>query len=224
MADPLHADIIQQLEVALLGSPAAQVIDLLSGGWVQTKPVPTSIHPHSQVYTSTPPAPASTSVPVLGVSSLISTESMPHDESLKTATESQDVPMSTPQHHHIIPTPVQLSDSPMPFTSSTSSDPSTKSTSYPVVVVHELTIPAEAYPEHTNWPVGGEEYLCHLCTFRHSKLDCILTHIRKHLNITISCPVCGKRYQNVASLCKHGRDVHSVQIVVSADVIPTEEY
>ena len=59
MADPLHADIIQQLEVALLGSPAAQVIDLLSGGWVQTKPVPTSIHPHSQVYTSTPPAPAS---------------------------------------------------------------------------------------------------------------------------------------------------------------------
>ena len=42
MADLLHADAIQQLEVALLGPPVAQVIDLLSGRWVQTKPVPTT--------------------------------------------------------------------------------------------------------------------------------------------------------------------------------------
>ena len=42
MADLLHINAIQQLEVALLGSPAAQVIDLLSGGWVQTKPVHTT--------------------------------------------------------------------------------------------------------------------------------------------------------------------------------------
>ena len=40
MADLLHANAIQQLEVALLGSPAAQIIDLLSGEWVQAKPVP----------------------------------------------------------------------------------------------------------------------------------------------------------------------------------------
>ena len=40
MADLLHADAVQQLEVALLGSPAAQIIDLLSDEWVQTKPVP----------------------------------------------------------------------------------------------------------------------------------------------------------------------------------------
>ena len=40
MADLLHVNAIQQLEVALLGSPAAQVIDLLAGGWMQTKPVP----------------------------------------------------------------------------------------------------------------------------------------------------------------------------------------
>ena len=40
MADLLHANAIQQLEVALLGSPAVQVIDLLACGWVQTKPVP----------------------------------------------------------------------------------------------------------------------------------------------------------------------------------------
>ena len=39
MADLLHANAIQQLEVAVLGSSAAQVIDLLSGGWMQTKAV-----------------------------------------------------------------------------------------------------------------------------------------------------------------------------------------
>ena len=45
MADLLHANAIQQVEVALLGSPAARVIDLFSGGWMQTKPVliPTSV-------------------------------------------------------------------------------------------------------------------------------------------------------------------------------------
>ena len=152
MVDILHANAIQQLEVALLYSPAAQVIDLLSGGWVQTKPVPTttSIWPCPQVYTSTLPATALTSVPVLGVSSLISTESMPSDESLTTGMESQDVPMSTPKHCHITPTPVWSSDSPMPFTSSTSSDLSTTSASYPVVVVPELAIPAEANPECLN--------------------------------------------------------------------------
>ena len=40
MADLPHANVMQQLEVALMGSPAAQVLDLLSGGWMQTKPVP----------------------------------------------------------------------------------------------------------------------------------------------------------------------------------------
>ena len=42
MADLLDANPIQQLEVALLGSPAAHVIDLLSGGWLQIKLVPMS--------------------------------------------------------------------------------------------------------------------------------------------------------------------------------------
>ena len=149
---------------------------------------------------------------------------MPSDESLTMATEYQDVTVSTQKCHHIIPTPAQSSDSPMPFTGSTSSDPSSKSASYPVVVVPKLAIPAEAYSEHLNQPGGGKEYPCHLCTFRHLNLDCILTHMRKHLNIMIGCPVCGKGYQNVALLCQHGRDVHSIQIVALIDVIPTEEY
>ena len=139
-------------------------------------------------------------------------------------TESQNAPVSIPKHCHIIPTLVHSSDSPVPSTSSTSSDPSTRLVSYPVVVVPELAIPAETYPEHLNRPGRDKEYLCHLCAFKHSSLDCILTHIRKHLDITIGCPICSKGYQNVASLHKHGRDVHNIQIVVLSDVIPTEEH
>ena len=144
-------------------------------------------------------------------------------ESLAMLMESQDVPMSIPKHHCIIPTVVHSFDSTVLSTSSTSSDLSTRLVSYPVVVVPELTILAKAYPEHINRPGRGKEYLCYLCTFRHSNLDCILTHIRKHLDITIRCPVCSKGYQNAASLCKHGKDVHNVQIVALSDVIPTEE-
>ena len=194
MAELLHANGIQQLEMALLGSQAAQVIGLLACGWVQTKPklMRALTQPHPQAYPSTPPAPALTSVPMLGVSSLTTTASIPSDESLTTATESQDVPKSTPKHHHITPTAVQSSDSPMPSISSASSDPATKSISYQIILVPKLAIPVEAYPEHLNWPCGGKGYLCHLCTFQHSNLNCILTHIRKHPHITISCPVCGK--------------------------------
>ena len=38
MADLMHADAIQQLEVALLGLPAAEVMDLLSSGLSQFLP------------------------------------------------------------------------------------------------------------------------------------------------------------------------------------------
>ena len=66
MADLLHADVIQQLEVALLGSPASEITDLLSGGLMQAKPVMlSSAQPHPCTYTSSPPAPPSASVPVV---------------------------------------------------------------------------------------------------------------------------------------------------------------
>ena len=71
MADLLHANGIQQLEVALVGSPAAQVIDLLSEGLVQSSVATTSafVQPHPRSYTSTPPVPPPTSLPVEGISS-----------------------------------------------------------------------------------------------------------------------------------------------------------
>ena len=68
-ADLLQADAIQQLEVALLGSLAVQVVDLLSGEFVQAK-ASTSVtpaQPHPRIYTSTPPAPPPFSVLVVGI-------------------------------------------------------------------------------------------------------------------------------------------------------------
>ena len=41
----------------------------------------------------------------------------------------------------------------------------------------------------------------------------MLTHVRRHLDITVGCPVCGHGYQNAASLWKHSRDAHNIQII-----------
>ena len=101
--------------------------------------------------------------------------------------------------------------------SSPNPDPSEKSSSLPVVVVPELFIPAEAQPEQINQPGGGKDYKCQLCTFHHTNKDCILTHVGKHLDITIGCPMCSKGFKNVSSLCMHGKKVHAIQIVASAD-------
>ena len=68
MADLMHADAIQQLEVALLGSPAVEVVDLLSGGLSQSGPVTVTAQLHPCTYTSTPSAPPPVSVLIVGVS------------------------------------------------------------------------------------------------------------------------------------------------------------
>ena len=72
VADLLHADAIQQLEVALLGTLVAQVIELLSGGLsmasTSMSTSVTPVQPHPRSYTSTPPALPPSSVSVLGIS------------------------------------------------------------------------------------------------------------------------------------------------------------
>ena len=203
MADLLHADAIQQkLKVVLLGSPAVEVIDLLSGGLAQTKPVLlSSAQPHPCTYTSIPPAPPPASVSVVGVSEVevfrpshipaVLTMELKSDEEttmLKAKTSAEYAP--SPKHHHITLTLISPS---------VSTTPPTGSSSFPVVVVSKPAIPAEAYPELFNRPSGGKDYLCCLCPFRHSNLDCILAHVRKHLEITIGCPVSSRGYQNAAS-------------------------
>ena len=210
MADLLQANLVQQLEVALLGSPAAQAVDLLSRRLVaQTKSSTLAIpaQPQPRIYTSTPPVPPPSFVPIVG---LLTTSQIPAvvvpalestsgvDESALPKTKVSKISDDF-QCCHITPTLVDLSSSTSTLSSSTS---------------------AVAYPELISRPCGDKDYLCHLCPFRHSNLDSILTLVRKHLEIIIGCPICSRGYQNAASLCKHGRDAHSIQIVTSTTSLP----
>ena len=209
MANLLHMDAVQNFEVALLGSPAANVVGLLSAALEQTRLVLQTMQPHPQTYTYTPLVPILMAVPVLGFSTI----SIP---SVEKTTESQDVPFMTLKCHCLTPMLVTSSASPLPSSSSPSFSLPSKSAPYPVIVIPKLAIPVEAYPECVNRS-GSKDYLCHICTFQHSNLICILTHIRNHLNITISCPGCGKGFQNAASLHKHGKETHKIQIVASTE-------
>ena len=68
------------------------------------------------------------------------------------APDFQEEPPDGSKHCCIIPTPTPILDAPL--TSSTSS--------YPIVVVPEHTIPAEPNPKHVNRPGGGKDYLLSL--------------------------------------------------------------
>ena len=175
-----------------------------------------------QAYTSTPSVLPPPVIPIVGITCSAPVKSV--GESVAMVSDPQDVsqPILIPEHCSIVATLVPSTQ--VPSTSSTFSDPSIRSTSCPIVVVPELAISAEVYPENINKPGGGKDYLCHLCSFRHSNLDYILTHVRKPLDITIGCPGCGKGYQNVASLCKHGREVHNIEIMASLGALPTAKY
>ena len=198
MADLMHVDAIQQLQVPLLGSPAAEVVGLFSSSLSKSKPVTVvTAQPHPHTYTATPPAPAS--VPVVGVSdsspvpAMATIESKPDEEILTTSKiKISNIPVPVSEHCRVSTTLISLSVSAKSSTSSTAA--------FPVVVVPELVIPAEAYPECLIRPGAGKDYLCQLCHFSHSYLHSILTHVRKHLDITIGCPVCSRGYQNAASL------------------------
>ena len=92
-----------------------------------------------------------------------------------------------------------------------------KPVSFLTVVVPELAIPPEAMSEQINQQGGVKSYQCQLCTFIHTNRDCMLTPIRKHLNITIGCPMCGKCFQKSASLWKHSKKANAIHIVESAE-------
>ena len=83
MVDLLHTDAVQQLEVALLGSPASKVIDPLSSGLAQTtsSTIAALAQPHPYPYTPTPPAPTPTSILVVGVSTSSHIPAVPPVES-----------------------------------------------------------------------------------------------------------------------------------------------
>ena len=104
--------------------------------------------------------PPQTTVPVLGL------DPSPVTEKIMKTTESTDVP--APKCHHITLVPVTSSVPPLPSPSSLSANVLTQPSpmaSYPVVVIPELAIPANSYPEHINQP-SGKDYLCHMCSLQ----------------------------------------------------------
>ena len=101
-------------------------------------------------------------------------------------------------------------------TSSVQSPLTGPATTIATIVMPELTIPAAVYPVHINSPGRGKDYLCQICHFPIQIWTLFLTHVRQHLNIMIGCIICGKGYQNAASLWPYGRDAYNIQIVASA--------
>ena len=201
LADQLHADAMQELEVALLRTPVVNCIEVLASGLSSSSEQPLSrvlpappLITAAKAFTRMPPAPPLVAVPIVGVT----------DDEPQEVTVTSEGPVAK---RRITPTPVEHSTSSSPLTPKPSSD----SVSYSVVHVPEMSIPDEWYPECINLPNAGKEYQCQGCSYSRSNLDTILTHVRKeHLDITIGCPACGKPYQNAASLCKHGKEIHKI--------------
>ena len=200
---------------------------------VKTSNSTATVQPHPCTFISTPPAHPLASVSTVKVSKGSPIPVMPTIESKSIESKSDEEIPTTPLKTKASNVSALVSKSLCITTTlispSASTTPSTSSTaSFLAVVVPELAIPAEAYPEHLNRLGSGKDYLCCLCHFTHSNLESILTHVRKHLDITIGCPICSRGYQNIASFCKHDRDVHNNQIVASSAslqdvIVPKEE-
>ena len=120
-----------------------------------------------QTYTRTPVAPPPSEVPIVGVTSSLPVKSVPADGSEAMVSDPQEVTPSViiPKCCQIAPTPIQSPKSPIPSSSPSLSGPSTKSASYPILVVPELTIPAEAHPEQLYQLGGRKEYQCQYLHF-----------------------------------------------------------
>ena len=186
---------IQQLEVGLLGTPAAKVLDVLSLATFSQQ-VSTSFSPKSFPTTTL----ASTSstivvppqVPIVGVTQVPASEKLPSTEMAisESKPSTSSGPEVTPSKCcKIMPTPIPSKSSSIP--------------NLPTIIVPEIVVPTHALPEQINCPGGCKDYKCQLCVFQHMNRDCMLMHIWQHLEISVGCPMCGKGFQNVASLCKH---------------------
>ena len=192
-------DAVQQLEVALLGSPASSLIDMLTDRLQPSTILTTQTVQSPHINTTTPMAPPPTYAPMVGLTSSPSTLTLSVVKTIEPPTKC----------HCMVPTllPSSTKSSPLP---AAPPSPGSSVELFLMVVIPELAIPPEAMPEQINQLGGMKNYQCWLCTFAHTNRDCMLMHIWKHLNIIIGCPICRKGFQNVVSLWKHGKTAHAV--------------
>ena len=203
LAELLHMDKIQQLEVVLLGTPAAKMLDMLL--------MATTSQPLCTLLSSKPfnsaTTPATTSLMIVAPPQVTIVGVTQVEESPSTgAAASKSLP-STSSDPKVIPSKCQrIMPTLMPTTNSSIPN-------LPSIIVPKLVVLMYALPEQINHPGGHKNYKCQICAFQHTNRDSMLTHFQQHLEISVGCPMCGKGFQNAASLCKHGQKVHSIKIV-----------
>ena len=108
IAELLHTDAIQQLEVMLLGSPVACLIDVLLAGLKSTTPTPHQqmVHP-SQSLITTPMSPPPPAIPITGITDALVTSGIMTTSSGSKVTISPSHEEMTPSKcQWIFPTPI----------------------------------------------------------------------------------------------------------------------
>ena len=168
LVELLHAYAIQQLELALLGSSVARLLDVLAMGLQhQTMSSHSTYVPLHPSATSSMPS-SIPSVPMTGITDTEGPDEAKSSTSkISPPTISADVEAVSPKCHQIIPMSI-------PTTTSRSSSLPSK---LPVIVVPELAVPTHALPGWINCPGGCKDYRCQLCVFQHTNKVCMLTHI-----------------------------------------------
>ena len=205
LAELLHADMIQQLEVVLFGTPAAKILNVLMMA-TKFQPVCTPLSFKLLHSATTPLATTSSMIVVPPLVPIVGVTQVEKSPSTETAASKVILLTSTSSDPKVIPSKCwRILPTPIPATSSSVLNLLS-------IVVPELAILVYTLPEWINFPGGCKDYKCQICAFQHTNKDCMWTHILQHLEISVSCPMCGKGFQNVASLHKHGRKVHSIQI------------
>ena len=180
LVELLHADAIQQLEVALLGSPAANMLDvLLMATTSQPSCMPLPSKPFCSAATLAMTLVAPPQVPIAGVTQV---EGLPSTEVAISESRPSPATSSDTKYYKIMPTPIPATSSSIPNLLS--------------IIVPKLVVLTYALPEQINCPGGCK--------------DCMLTHIWEHLEISVGCPMYGKGFQNVPSLLKHGVLEHNL--------------
>ena len=157
LAELLHVDVIQQLELALLSSPVTRLLDVLVMGTQQqtVSSRSTSVPLHPSTTLSMPSSPPS--VPIAGTTDMEGpVEAKASTSKITPPATSADTEVAFPKHCQIIPVPI-------PMTTSRSSSLPSK---LPVVVVPKLTVLAHTLPEWINCPGGCKDYRCQLCAFQ----------------------------------------------------------
>ena len=197
----MHVDAIQQLEVVLLGTPTANMLEVISLATSSPQACTSVSSRASLTLASTsltivaPPK-----VPIAGVTPVQVPKScwpLRRLEPLLPLIPKAPLPSGTKSHPlHCCPRVVMFPN-------------------YCLITVPKLAVPTHALPEWINSPGGHKHYKCQISVFQHTNRDCMLMHIWQHLELSVGCPMCWKGLQNAASLCKHGQKVHSINIVES---------